>query len=73
MNIHEALNHYWIKGNSLLLDEKEKCGNAGVFLTYLLTDHIKSFNDYVNARSTVPCGRCSCSMLWTFMAVCLFS
>ena len=51
MNIHEALNHYWIKGNSLLLDEKEKCGNAGIFLTYLLTDHIKSFNDYVNDRS----------------------
>ena len=26
MNIQEALNHYWIKGNKLLLEEKEKCG-----------------------------------------------
>ena len=51
MNIHEALNHYWIKGNKLLLEEKEKCGNASFFLTYLLTDHIKNFNDYVNAKS----------------------
>ena len=49
MNIQEALNHYWIKGNKLLLEEKEKCGNASIFLTYLITDHIKNFNDYINA------------------------
>ena len=51
MNIHEALNHYWIKGNRLLLEEKEKCSNVCIFLTYLLTDHIIKFNDYVNALS----------------------
>ena len=51
MNIQEALNHYWIKGNKLLLEEKEKCGNASIFLTYLITDHIKNFNDYVNSKS----------------------
>ena len=51
MNINEALNHYWIKGNKLLMEEKEKCGNVSVFLSYLLTDHIKNFNDYVNSKS----------------------
>ena len=51
MNINEALNHYWVKGSKILLEEKEKCGNTSIFLTYLLTDHIKNFNNYVNVES----------------------
>jgi serine/threonine protein kinase len=48
MNMSEVLNHYWIKGGRLLLDEQEKVYNAGVFLSYLLTDHISDFNSYIN-------------------------
>jgi len=48
MNMSEALNHYWINGGRLLLDEQEKVYNAGVFLSYLLTDHISDFNSYIN-------------------------
>ena len=47
LNINEALNHYWIKGCSILLDEKEKIDNDDIFLKYLITGHIKDFNDYI--------------------------
>ena len=47
INIYEALEHYWIKGAKIILDEKEKCYSKGIFTSYLLTDHIKSFNDYI--------------------------
>ncbi len=50
INIQGALNHYWIKGSELLLEEKEKLGNTSNFLDYLLADHIKIFNDYVKAQ-----------------------
>jgi len=48
MNMSEALNHYWINGGRLLIDEQEKVYNAGIFLSYLLTDHISDFNSYIN-------------------------
>lgn len=51
INLEQALNHYWIKGSQFLLDEKEKCFNATVFTSYLLTNHIKAFNDYINNKS----------------------
>ena len=47
ININQALNHYWIKGSKILLDEKEKCYNASCFLIYLMTDHIINFDKYV--------------------------
>ena len=47
INIYEALNHYWIKGAKIILDEKENCNNIGIFFSYLLTNHIKSFNNYI--------------------------
>ena len=47
MNINEALNHYWIKGAKILYDEKEKTYNATHFLGYLISDHIKNFDDYI--------------------------
>ena len=47
ININQALNHYWIKGSNILLEEKEKLFNCSNYLLYLLTDHFKSFNDYV--------------------------
>ena len=48
INISDALNNYWINGGRLLLNEQEKVYNAGVFLSYLLTDHISDFNSYIN-------------------------
>ena len=51
MNINEAINHYWVKGSKLLLEEKEKCEITSIFLRYLLDNHIKNFNDYLRAES----------------------
>ena len=48
MNIPEAMNHYWIKGERLLLDEKEKLNDDNEFLSNLLDDHIRDFNIYIN-------------------------
>ena len=48
INIYEALNHYWIKGANLLLDEKEKSYYNNNFLYYLLANHIKMFEDYIH-------------------------
>jgi len=50
MKMSEALEHYWIKGGRLLLNEQEKIYNAGIFLSYLLTDHISDFNEYISKR-----------------------
>jgi len=50
MKMSEALEHYWIKGGRLLLNEQEKTYNAGIFLSYLLTDHISDFNEYISKR-----------------------
>ncbi len=51
ISVNEALQHSWIKGSSLLLEEKEKTANAGIFLSYLITDQIKAFNDYVHPQN----------------------
>ena len=47
INLEDALNHYWIKGAQILLDEKEKFYDLSNFCSYLLVDHIKPFNDYI--------------------------
>ena len=47
ININEALNHYWIKGGEILLNEKEKICNAELFLSHLITNHLKKFDDYL--------------------------
>lgn len=46
ININQALNHYWVKGAKILYEEKDKLYNAGTFLSLLITDQIKEFNDY---------------------------
>lgn len=46
INIHQALNHSWVKGAKILFEEKDKLYNAGTFLSLLITDQIKEFNDY---------------------------
>lgn len=50
ISINEALNHYWIKGAKILFDEKEQLFNASTFLSYLVTDHIKNFDDYIKKK-----------------------
>ena len=46
ININQALNHYWIKGADILLDEKEKIDDINSFLICLNLDFCKTFNDY---------------------------
>lgn len=53
INIYEALNNYWIKGAEILLEEKENLFNAEKFLGYLVTDHIKNFDDYISKKNLV--------------------
>ena len=50
IGLNEALNHYWTKGADLLMEEKEKAYNVSIFASYLLTNHIKSFNDYIQMK-----------------------
>ena len=47
ININEALEHYWVKGADILLEEKEKLYNTNSFLIELITNHIKSFNEHI--------------------------
>ena len=47
IDIGQALDHYWIKGAQILLNEKENIFNASKFLSYLIADHIKNFDDYI--------------------------
>jgi len=47
INIKQAMEHYWIKGAGLLLDEKEKMNNANIFLSYLIFDFFPYFNKYI--------------------------
>ena len=45
LSVFECMNHKWILNAQILYDEKEKVHNASSFLAYLMTDHIKSFED----------------------------
>ena len=47
INIKQAMEHYWIKGAEILLDEKEKINNANIFLSYLIFDFLPIFNKYI--------------------------
>ena len=49
----DALNHYWINGGRLLLDEQEKLFNDEKFLSYLLSDYISDFNTYIRKANKV--------------------
>ena len=47
LSINQALNDYWIRGAEIILNEKENTYNANSFLSYLITDHIRSFQEYI--------------------------
>ena len=46
-NIFEALENPWIKGAELLFEEKEKIYDMEIFLINMITDNIRSFNEYL--------------------------
>ena len=51
INIKEALNHPWIQGAKIILNEKENINNANVFLASLITDNFMSFNNYNSIKN----------------------
>ena len=51
MTIDEALNSHFIRGAQILMNEKENINNANSFLSYLITDHFRSFNEYMFNKS----------------------
>ena len=46
-SINDALEDPWIKGTKLILKDKEKMSDLEKFLINIVTDNIKSFNDYI--------------------------
>ena len=46
-SINDALEDPWIKGARLIFKEKEKIYDLEKFLINIVTDNIKSFNDYI--------------------------
>ena len=48
ITIKQALNHPWIKGSKLLLDEKENIACQENFLIRLITENIPKFKDYIS-------------------------
>ena len=53
ININQALDDYWVKGAHILNNEKENIFLAENFLRYLITDHIKSFDDYIKKKNKI--------------------
>ena len=47
INIKQAIEHYWIKGAEILINEKEKMSNTNIFLSYLIFDFFPHFNKYI--------------------------
>ena len=52
INIYEALEDPWIKGAELLFKEKEKICDLEKFLIYMITDNVRSFNDYLKSNNS---------------------
>ena len=48
ININKALDHYWIKGAKILIDEKENLFNSKKFLDNLINNSLINFNHYMN-------------------------
>ena len=51
INIKEALEHPWIKGADIIIDEKEKVSYQEQFLFRLINDNIPEFNEYIKIKS----------------------
>ena len=53
INIYEALEHPWIEGAKTLFKEKEKIRDLEKFLLNLVTDNVRSFNDYIKNYNNI--------------------
>ena len=51
INIKQALNHPWIHGAYIILDEKENAFCNENFLINVITDNIPAFNQYINKHN----------------------
>ena len=49
IDIKNALEHPWVKGAEIIMNEKEKVSCLEKFLILLITDSIKDFNDYIKS------------------------
>jgi serine/threonine protein kinase len=47
ISINDALKDHWIKGADLVFQEKEKINDLEKFLVNIITDNIRSFNNYL--------------------------
>jgi serine/threonine protein kinase len=47
INIYDALEDPWIKGADILFKEKEKLNDLEKFLINMITDNVRSFNEYL--------------------------
>ena len=52
ISIYEALEDPWIKGAELLFKEKEKINDLEKFLIYMITDNVRSFNEYLKNNNS---------------------
>ena len=52
ISIYEALEDPWIKGAYLLIKEKEKLNDIEKFLINMITDNVRSFNDYLKSNNS---------------------
>ena len=52
MSVYEALEDPWIKAADLLIKEKEKLNDMEKFLIYMITDNVRSFNEYLKKNNS---------------------
>ena len=52
MSVYEALEDPWIKASELLTKEKEKINDMEKFLICLITDTVRSFNEYLKKNNS---------------------
>jgi serine/threonine protein kinase len=52
MSVYEALEDPWIKAAELLIKEKEKINDMEKFLICLITDNVRSFNEYLKKNNS---------------------
>ena len=52
-SLYEIMEHPWIKGADLIFKEKEKINDLEKFLINLITDNIRSFNEYIKNNDKI--------------------
>lgn len=52
INIYDALEDPWIKGAEILFKEKEKLNDLEKFLINMITDNVRSFNEYLKNNNS---------------------